>query len=182
MDLARELFEHAQVHFDEVERVECHMSPDRVAIVGEPREVRLQPRTPYHMKFSLPYCVAMLLVLGHADLDDFSAATLADPRVAAVARRVFCIPDPQLGNENYPARVVLMCRDGRRLELSAAAQRGTRDRPLTPQQHRAKFMSNALPSLGQNAAEALQRAIERAWEAETITPIVQLAGSGHPLT
>jgi hypothetical protein len=53
---------------------------------------------------------------------------------------------------------------------------------LTPQQHRAKFMSNARPVLGQAAAEALQLEIEGAWESETITPIVQLAGSGHRLT
>jgi 2-methylcitrate dehydratase PrpD len=181
MDLARELFEREHLQYEEIERVDCFMSPDRVAIVGEPRAVRLQPRTPYHIKFSLPYCIAMLLVFGHADSDDFSDATLADPRVAAVAQRVFCIPDAKLGNEKYPARVMLTCRDGRRLELAAPAQRGTRDRPLTRDQHRAKFMRNARPLLGEEAARALQWEVEGAWTADTVNRIVQLESSDLPL-
>jgi 2-methylcitrate dehydratase PrpD len=131
------------------------------------------------MKFSLPYCVAMLMVMGHADFDDFSDATLADPRISAMAERVFCTADATLGNEKYPARVVVTLRDGRQLEASASAQRGTRDRPLTPDQHRAKFMANARPVLGQQTAEALQRNIEAAWQAETVHTIVHLAGSGQ---
>lgn len=179
MDLARTLLEQAQVGPDEIERIDCFMSPDRVGIVGEPREVRLHPVTPYHMKFSLPYCVAMLAVYGHADYDDFSDATLADPRIAAVAQRVFCLPDPELGNEDYPAHVTLTCRDGRRFDLAAAAQRGTRTRPLSADQHRAKFLANARPVLGEKRSDEVRLAIEGAWEAERIDPIVRLAGSAR---
>src|SRR6185503_3619215 len=52
------------------------------------------PATPLAARFSIPWAVAAALVLGHAGLDAFRPAALADARIQALARRVEVAADP----------------------------------------------------------------------------------------
>ena len=68
-----------------------------VQVTTIPFGLRMADADPASMlaaKFSVPHAVAATLVLGHAGLDAFEAAALADPRIRDLARRVEVTADP----------------------------------------------------------------------------------------
>ena len=114
----------------------------------EPLAEKQRPTTPYGAKFSLPYCIALVLVEGAAGVDGFSEAKTRDPRILAVAEKVRYVLDPTLP---YPRRFTGHVRvelgDGRVLEETQDAPRGGPEHPLAPEELRAKFRANAARAL-----------------------------------
>jgi 2-methylcitrate dehydratase PrpD len=132
----------------DIQGIEAHVPHECVPVVCEPREAKIHPGTPYHMKFSLPYSTAILAVLGHADVDDYTEEVFRNPEIADLASRITCYEDSAMKPDRFPARVVLTTRDGRRYEQSVPAQRGGPGNPMTREDHERKFAANAAPSLG----------------------------------
>lgn len=180
MDAVRLVMERERLTHSEIARVVCRVPEHCIPIVCEPREVKLNPTTPYHMKFTLPYSVAILAVLGHCDVEDYTEQTHRNPEIAAFARRVECEPDPSLGTERFPARIVVETRDGRRFEQDMLAQRGGPGNPMRPADHRAKFTGNVRPSLGVEATSRLLELLEGAWEAPQAAALVAAAVAAIP--
>lgn len=175
MDGAAAILRREGLRPEDVERIDCYVPPICIPIVCEPREAKLNPRSPYHMKFSLPYSVAMLLVNGSVKVDDFTEQMLIDPDLRAMAERVFCHADASMPPDHFPARVELMTRDGRLFVEDVPAQRGDPDNPFVPDDHRRKFRGNVAASLGEDAAEALLSALENAWTAPDVGKLVGMA-------
>jgi len=161
--------------YKDIARVDVTVPPECIPVVCEPRDAKIRPVTPYHMKFSLPYSVAILAVLGHAGVDDYTAEVHADPDIADLASRVYCDADPAMAPDRFPAKVRLETRDGRHFSYDIPAQRGGPGNPFSADDHRAKFLSNASPSIGTPQAQQLMRAIETVWEMESIGDLLRLA-------
>ena len=158
----------------DIERIDCTLPEVGIAAVCEPRAVRLRPKTAYHMKFSLPYSIAILAVLGHANPDDYSSSTLSDPRISDLAARVHCRVDSAMQPNSFPARVRVTTRDGRSFAADVPAQKGSRANPMTPEEHRGKFRNAAEPSLGPQLAADLERLIEEIWSATDLSKVTSL--------
>lgn len=158
----------------DIERIDVVVPVECMPVVCEPRDAKIHPATPYHMKFSLPYSVAMLAVLGHTDVEDYTDSVLADPRIADLAARTWCSGDPAMLPEGFPARVAVVTTDGRRFEHHERAQRGGPGHPFSASDHRRKFHANAAPSLGEEGAARLADALENAWEVDGVSRLAAL--------
>ncbi|HEX3388037.1 MAG TPA: MmgE/PrpD family protein [Streptosporangiaceae bacterium] len=158
----------------DIERIDCHVPPICIPIVCEPRAAKLNLNSPYHAKFSLQYSVAMLLINGYVSVDDYTDALLANPAYAELAGRVFCHADEAMAPDFFPARVELTTKDGRRYVEDVPAQRGTSRNPMTPADHRAKFMANASPRLGTERADRLRMELEHFRELDSIAHVLEL--------
>ena len=173
MDAVRMIMDRERLLHTDIELVVSTV-PEPCSVVFEPREVKIHPQTPYHMKFSLPYSVAILAVLGRVAIDDYTEAVLGNPEIAGLASRIHCEADPAMSPEGFPARVRLQTRDGRTLLQDVPAQRGGPGNPMAIEDHRTKFRSNAEMSLGPERADALLRSLERVAEAPNLTEIAEL--------
>lgn len=162
--------------YKDIARIDATVPPECIPVVCEPRDAKIHPATPYHMKFSLPYSVAILAVLGHAGIDDYTEDVYRNADIADLAARVYCHGDPEMPPDRFPARVTLETRDGQRFEQDVPAQRGGPGNPFSPDDHRAKFRSNALASLDEERTDQLMRAIENVWEMPSIDELVRLTG------
>lgn len=169
------ILEREGIQAEEIERIDCRVPPVCIPLVCEPREAKLNPRSPYHMKFSLPYSVAMLAVRRRVGVEDYTAEVLADPAVRGLAGRVHCHPDSTLRTETFPARVQLTARDGRVFSSDVPAQLGSPNHPMSVEQHRQKFRYNVRGSLGDQATERLLGELENAWEAPSVRELLRLA-------
>jgi len=180
MDAVAQIMRAEKLTHEDLARIDATVPLQCIPIVCEPREAKIHPATPYHMKFSLPYSVALLAVLGRIEVDDYNEQVHGDPRIADLAARVHCHGDPAMAPERFPARVSLETRDGRRFERDMPAQRGGPGNPMTPDDHRAKFRSNARPSLGEERTEELLAAIESIWEAADVRGVAALLRPAGP--
>jgi len=125
-----------------------------VGLVLEPAERKRRPTTPYDAKFSLPYCIAALLVRGELGVDSFTPEGIADERILELAAGVsYEVVEFEGGNDisgGVRARV-----GGRDLEARVLSPRGGPANPLSEEELREKFRRNALLALPADRAERL---------------------------
>jgi 2-methylcitrate dehydratase PrpD len=127
-----------------IESVECRVPAGEVPIICEPRPGKLQPRTAYDAKFSLPYSVAAAFVTGRVDLDTYEERALNDPEVRALAARVTHVVDRTPGYpERFPGWVRVRLRHGRVLEARQRDSSGGVEIPLSEAAIVEKFRAGA---------------------------------------
>ena len=145
-----------------IRAIVCRTAEGPVHRLWEPLAEKRRPTTPYGAKFSLPYCIALVLVEGAAGVDGFSEAKTRDPGILAVAGKVGYVLDPTLP---YPRRFTGHVRvelvDGRVFEETQDAPRGGPERPLPLEELRAKFRANAAPGPARRAGGPAARAAAR---------------------
>src|SRR6266700_3945034 len=82
------------VKAEDIAEIVCAVSEGTVHRLWEPLADKQRPRNGYAAKFATPYLLAAGFVLGDAGLSAFTDATVADPRLRALARKVRYVIDP----------------------------------------------------------------------------------------
>ena len=145
----------------DVEWAELGVAAAPLRTIGEPREHKIRPVTPYHAKFSGPYTVASALIGGGGlglHLDDFSPSAFTDPRRSALAERVAVVVDPECDAEfpkTFSAVLRVRTRDGRRWEHRVHSSRGGPGTPLSLDELETKYRLNASRVLSAEAVDVL---------------------------
>jgi 2-methylcitrate dehydratase PrpD len=145
---------------EDVEDVVVTVPEAGVALVLEPAESKVAPRSAYEAKFSLQYSTAAMLVHGQVGVRSYMGEAIADPRVLELARKVrYETKDYATYPAAFPGGVRIRLRDGTALEADLPYQRGGPENPMTPDEVRAKFRENAGLALGGAALEALEEGV-----------------------
>jgi 2-methylcitrate dehydratase PrpD len=161
---------------DEVDAVEIGVDPIVPTILLYDR-----PSSGLEGKFSMPFCAAAALVRGRVSIDTFDVATLSDPAILDMQRRVVMCVDPALDSAAPPltqARVTVRLRDGRVLTASANGARGYPEQPASDEELATKFTSCATQTLSAlHAARALDalRDIESIADVRLLTALLDSA-------
>jgi 2-methylcitrate dehydratase PrpD len=149
-----------------IQAIVCRTAEGPIHRLWEPLAEKRRPTTPYGAKFSLPYCIALVLVEGQAGVEGFSVAKTRDPRILEVAGKVRYVVDPSLPYpQRFTGHVRVELAGGRVLEDTQDAPRGGAEYPLAPEELCAKFRANAARALpGAQVEMLLERllAIDRA--------------------
>jgi 2-methylcitrate dehydratase PrpD len=164
LDAFGQILDAERLSAGEIETVICRLPAAGVAIVGD-RDRAWRPSSPYHMKNSLPFVLAIRAVRGHLLVSDFEPTALADRQTRQTAEAVTVTATDDLPAEGFPARVSVKTHDGRGFEVEVPVQRGSAANPMTAQEHHAKFRTNVAPALGEERAEAALSALEDIWAA-----------------
>ena len=133
--------------------------------MGEPTEVKQRPADGYAAKFSGPYTLACALLGGSGlglGLDDFRDQLVRDPERVALMARVEVEADERcdaIFPEHAPAIVDAVTTDGTRWHEEVLTNRGSRQRPLTPDEVAAKFAMNAGRTLPAEQVEVVRGAV-----------------------
>lgn len=137
------------------------------------------PANGYAAKHSIPYNVAVRLILGHNDLEAYSEDAVSNPQVQSIARRVSVREDPTLTAmlpDVRPARLEVKLRNGNILTESVERPRGGFDNPLTQDELEKKFRHLAnmmLPSSSVAALEGIVLNLPDLEEVTLMSPLLQ---------
>ena len=176
VDAALEL--RGQFDLDDVERIDCLLTPGLHKMVAEPRSRCIRPDTIYGALFSVQYVVAVALTQGRVDLSTFYDESLDNPAVLAVAGKTYCLPDPASDYPvHFPGEVIVNLKDGRKLVCRKATSYGTPEWPLTRDAIEAKFMKNATRAISAGAAKALIDTVLHLEKAGSLSDIIGLCKS-----
>jgi 2-methylcitrate dehydratase PrpD len=122
----------------------CFVGEGTVHRLWEPLSVKHAPQTPYAAKFSTPYCMALGFFDGRAGLNQFTAERIADPKVAALARKIRYEIDPKDEYpKNFTGHLRATLKDGSVKELRQPHMRGGAHDPLPIAELEGKFVDNA---------------------------------------
>jgi 2-methylcitrate dehydratase PrpD len=181
LDGLRALMTEHALTVDDLERIHCLIAPGALETVCEPADEKLRPANEYQAKFSLQFCLAALAIQGDLTLDTFQPSAVQDPAILGLARRVTFEPDPsQPYPRQYTASLVVTTRDGRRLSRVESATRGSLERPMTGDDVRQKFHSNAARGPGRGRIAELEHVILRLEGLSNVGELLELAAMKEP--
>jgi len=167
-----------QVPLDQIERIDCPLSPALHHMVAEPHEQKIRPTTTYEALFSVQYVVALALVKGRVDLAAFYFEPFDDPKVLEIAARTFCIEDPVSDfPKHFPGEVRVRLKDGRVIQRREHTSLGTPERRLSKEAIDQKFLANASRAVGLAGAERVLATARRLDELVDVRDLVSLCGS-----
>jgi 2-methylcitrate dehydratase PrpD len=135
------------------------------------------PVNGYAGKHSIPYNVAVRLVLGHNDLEAYSEAAVSNPQVQEISRRVTVREDPKLTAmlpDVRPARVQVKLKNGSKLTETVERPPGGFDNPYTEEDLLKKFRRLAGMTLTERAVPDLEKTIERLPDLDDVTRLSSL--------
>jgi 2-methylcitrate dehydratase PrpD len=148
----------------EIERVHASVHQYAATVTGNPA-----PTTPTEARFSLPHCVAVALLKRRLLPADFATGVVNDAVVKELRSRIEVSVDPDVSKRG--ASVFVRLRDGRVLEHTVVANRGTPGNPMRDEDLSRKFLGGAVSVLGEAAARDL---LARCWSMEDMDDISTL--------
>lgn len=149
------------LRIDDIEHIECRIAGYMVPVVCEPLHTKRQPASDAQARTSLQYSLAEALVTGKLDATAYSPAALRDPAILALAGRIaYTIDATAPDSKTFRGWIVVTTRDGRRIERIESSNRGSPDHPLSPEEVRQKFRSNAATRIQPNAAFDIERFVD----------------------
>ncbi|MEM2211430.1 MAG: MmgE/PrpD family protein [Nitrososphaerales archaeon] len=141
MDCALYLKKKYNVNVEKIKEIRCLISREAAKFVCDGKEI---PSTPYHAKFSLPYTVALILIKGGCEIEDFSEEAIKNEEVLKLAKKVEWEDDP---NSEFPKRfpgwVKIIMNDGDVYEHKVINVRSSLENPLKREDLIEKFHKNA---------------------------------------
>ena len=126
---------------EDVSEIVAAVPRGAVDVVLEPYAAKLEPRTPYEAKFSLPYSLAAMIVHGTVGTGTYTHEAIADPSVRALAARVRY--EVKEFPSSFGGGVTATLGDGRVLEAEFMQPIGAPERPLRDAAVVEKFRDNA---------------------------------------
>ncbi|MGJ8625937.1 MAG: MmgE/PrpD family protein [Sulfitobacter sp.] len=155
IDAAREMCLAHQVTADQIDKIEIHSFHNAVRLFPN------VPDTTSQAQYSLPFSVAIMIAHGTIGLEHISDAGLSDPVVAALVKRTKMVESAE-HEARFPvgrwADVTFTLKDGRVLHSGDVHARGGPERPFDASDIIAKYMSFAVPVLGEARAAAIRDA------------------------
>jgi len=100
------------------------------------------PQTPYQAKFSLPYCVALMLKYGKVGLDEFSKENLKGAEIRALMKNVQLKLNETLNTQypqKWPCIMQITTKDGKKYKSAVEFPKGDPENPLSQEELEDKF-------------------------------------------
>jgi 2-methylcitrate dehydratase PrpD len=134
----------APINPDDVDEISLRVHPLVLSITGV-----VEPSSGLQSKFSTLHSAAVALLDGAAGVAQYSDARAADPRVAALRRKVRPFSDATLRKDEAYAAITIGVE---RREWHIAHASGTAANPMSDAAIEAKFLANAIPIIGPDHA------------------------------
>jgi 2-methylcitrate dehydratase PrpD len=172
MSMMRDLIRDHDIRPGQVKRVKVgtnHNMPNAL--------IHHQPRTELQAKFSMEFCMAILLLERKAGLPEFTDEVVNRPDVQDMIRRVdFGVhPDAEAaGFDKMTTIIEIELNDGRVIKGSADFGKGSPANPMSDEELQQKFRECA--KWGGLEDAAAQRVIDRVWRIETLADVRELTG------
>ena len=155
----------AQTRIDpaQVSEISLKVHPHVVSITGV-----MSPSSGMQSKFSVSHSAAIGLADGAGGAYEYSDERVRDPVITALRKKVKVEIDNSLAVDQARASVIM---GGRPFGAFVEHQIGTRNNPMTDAAIEQKFMTNAVPVIGEAAAK---KAVQLIWRFEALEDVREL--------
>lgn len=162
---------------DQVADVVCRVPTGAAPIVCEPWDRKLAPGSDHDARWSLPVCLAQVLLRGRLRSADVEGIA-SDAEVLGLAARIRWEPWEDSGfPARFPADLTVRRADGAERRIVVDDVRGTPQRPLAAAEIRAKFDQNAVPVVGEDRAGRIAAAVAALPGLDDVRDLTALLGA-----
>lgn len=160
IDAALDICVKHDVRPERIKSILIELSKTGYNIVGQPAEVKFDPKTVVDAQFSAAYSVAVACLERRAFLEEFSEAAIRRQDIRDLMNKITMTHDPACDRffpEAWPARVTITMQDGEQYASEIKYAKGDPQNPLSWDELLAKF--NALAPAALVPEEKKQRLI-----------------------
>lgn len=128
-------------------------------------------------KYSAPYTIAIALLFGRNQREQYAMDLIEDPAVRELAARVEVVADAELEavyDEKWPSIVEITTTDGRTFSARRDLPKGEPEHPVSDAELKEKFIQLATDAVSPERAEAIWQAVFRLDETEDIRELTGL--------
>ena len=133
---------------EQVQSISVRVHPLVLELTG-----KKTPKTGLEGKFSVYHSCAVGLIYGQAGEHEYTDQVVNDPKVIALRDKVQAIVDESMPEDAADLELVTV--DGKRHQVRVEHAVGSLEKPMTEPQLKAKFVGQALATIGQEKSEAL---------------------------
>lgn len=148
------------VQRDQIRTITCHVADGMARLICEPWAQKLRPVTLYQAKWSLPYCLGVVLAYDQICAETFDRTEL-DEAALRWADRVSWIHMDTGFPRHFPARISLLLNDGTQLFRSVENVLGSPDRPIDADTILKKFITTTERALSPEGANLVIQDVMR---------------------
>jgi 2-methylcitrate dehydratase PrpD len=143
IDAALQIVRANEIDPARVSSIECLVADYMIPLLCEPREEKIRPATPWHARYSLPFCLAECIVSRRFDKHSLSSGSLDDPRYLNLVRGFRYRPDPDAADRTrWSGDVSIVMENGDRFHHRVPDMRGTPRNPMSTEDLVRKFLHN----------------------------------------
>jgi len=161
------------IKLDEVESIDCHISPRARKILFYD-----DPATGFEGKFSMPFVMAIALTERTVRLAQFTDAKVNDPIIKSLMRRVTCRVHPDWvegkDNDSRPDKVIVKLKNGKEYSQEVAIPKGNPQIPLTDEELLTKYRECAKFVLGDKEVEQCLGLLQKLERLEDIKELMEI--------
>jgi len=140
---------------DSIASVHCRVAPGAATVICEPWSSKQNPQGANEAKYSLPYCIARVLLGRPVDVPTMTAQDI-DVQAVALSARIHWTPRPDSHfPEYFDGDVEIVLTDGTRLHHAVPQVLGSSQRPASEAAIKDKFIGNASMALTGSGCERL---------------------------
>lgn len=175
IDCILEIMDGTGLQPDEIERVDIAVLDAGFALVAEPFERKLEPKSVVDAQFSMPFGAALAILRRSASLDRYQMNEINDPAIREFMQRVKCIRDSELNKDfpkKWPARVIIKTTDGRTFDHRLDHPKGDPENPLSWDEVIDKFTSLATEVLPPSQCQRIINLVRNADHLEDVTELI----------
>lgn len=144
----------------QVSTIECAAADYMIPLLCEPLEEKISPKTPWHARYSLPFCLAECVVRGRFDKNSLTPDDLRDPLYLALTRAFRYREDPTARDRTrWSGDVTITMKNGERFHHRVEDMLGTPRNPMTEDYIVRKFRHNADGVIPSDVAESVMASI-----------------------
>ena len=136
----------------------------------------LEPQNELEAKFSLQFCLGILLLRRRAGIQEFTDEVVQSAEVRKMMKRVHTYHSPEIeakGSERMRSLVEVRLKDGRSFQREAFTSRGQPDRPMSREELATKFTDCARATLSQERISKALEVIYRVEELPSVSALVK---------
>jgi len=144
IDCILQLVEEYGLGARDIKHVEVSILNAGFALVAEPRESKLNPRSIVDAQFSMPFGGAVALLKRSAFLDQYSMENVSSNAIKELMPCIHCVRDEEIEKDfprKWPAKVTITAKDDQNYHASIEYPKGDPENPLSWDEIIAKFMS-----------------------------------------
>jgi len=141
-----------------INNVEISILKAGFALVVEPHEMKLNPKSIVDAQFSMPFGAAVAIIEKNAFLDQYCMRNIESDNIKKMMSRIHCVEDPQIEKDfprKWPAKVKLTTKEGQTYHAQVEYPKGDPENPLSWEEIIHKFMNLTLPVFNHDKCSAI---------------------------
>lgn len=178
IDAALTLARRHDIKPEDIKEIIAYNGPGQYNLLSTPLAIKIRPRTPVDMQFSVPWTVSVALLNRRVTTEDFTPKMMDNPAILELTGKVKPQLDPTLvtpGGGVEPARVEVVMKNGRRFSEQVNTASGTPEHPISYEDCARKFTDNAVAAglVQSRIAEVIEQ-VDRLEDMPDATALVRL--------